>query len=248
MIVCDTGPLVAAADRDDRHNRACTDLLTGLHLARRTILVPAPVIAEVLSGSAPSAGRSWSQSGTRRELRQLKHRGDDEVRIVPCPTELTALLRHRARDDSGGPAVSRRARRPALGEHVLPDLGAGSCEGAHPGGGCFSPGPPALRPAARGSVDAAQRRRPSTPGHRLGRAQCRRTPTGVREVRRRPGGRLAATGGGDSPRMGADQDQAACRPWIPVESRTEWNTSRQRKTGPCPHFRWSRDGFGWCGG
>lgn len=47
MIVCDTGPLVAAADRDDAHNRACTDLLTGLHLARRTILVPAPVVAEV---------------------------------------------------------------------------------------------------------------------------------------------------------------------------------------------------------
>ena len=47
MIVCDTGPLVAAADRDDQHNRACTDLLTGLHLARRPILVPAPVVAEV---------------------------------------------------------------------------------------------------------------------------------------------------------------------------------------------------------
>ena len=47
MIVCDTGPLVAAADRDDDHNRACTDLFTGLHLARRQILVPAPVVAEV---------------------------------------------------------------------------------------------------------------------------------------------------------------------------------------------------------
>jgi predicted nucleic acid-binding protein len=47
VIVCDTGPLVAAADRDDQHNRACTDLFTGLHLARRAILVPAPVVAEV---------------------------------------------------------------------------------------------------------------------------------------------------------------------------------------------------------
>ncbi|MGL5850826.1 MAG: type II toxin-antitoxin system VapC family toxin [Phycicoccus sp.] len=47
MIVCDTGPLVAAADRDDGHNRACTDLFTGLHLARRQVLVPAPVVAEV---------------------------------------------------------------------------------------------------------------------------------------------------------------------------------------------------------
>ena len=47
MIVCDTGPLVAAADRSDADNRACTDLFTGLHLARRPILVPAPVVAEV---------------------------------------------------------------------------------------------------------------------------------------------------------------------------------------------------------
>ena len=47
MIVCDTGPLDAAADRDDQHNRTCTDLFTGLHLARRAILVPAPVVAEV---------------------------------------------------------------------------------------------------------------------------------------------------------------------------------------------------------
>jgi len=42
-----TGPLMAAADRDDQHNRACTDLITGLHLARRAILVPAPAVAEV---------------------------------------------------------------------------------------------------------------------------------------------------------------------------------------------------------
>ena len=47
MIICDTGPLVAAADRGDADNRACTDLFTGLHLARRPILVPAPVVAEV---------------------------------------------------------------------------------------------------------------------------------------------------------------------------------------------------------
>jgi integrase len=46
-----------------------------------------------LSTSAPSAGRSWSESGTRREPRQLKHRGTEEVRIVPCPPDLTALLR-----------------------------------------------------------------------------------------------------------------------------------------------------------
>lgn len=46
-----------------------------------------------LSTSAPSAGRSWSRSGTRREPRELKHRATDEVRIVPSPPELTAILR-----------------------------------------------------------------------------------------------------------------------------------------------------------
>ena len=47
MIVCDTGPLVAAAIRDDADNHACTELFTGLHLAGRQVLVPAPVVAEV---------------------------------------------------------------------------------------------------------------------------------------------------------------------------------------------------------
>lgn len=56
MIICDTGPLVAAADRDEEHNRACTDLLTSLHLAGRAILVPAPVVAEVGYLLARTAG------------------------------------------------------------------------------------------------------------------------------------------------------------------------------------------------
>lgn len=47
MIVCDTGPLVAAAIVDDAHHRECVDLFTALHLAGRRILVPGPVIAEV---------------------------------------------------------------------------------------------------------------------------------------------------------------------------------------------------------
>lgn len=47
MILCDTGPLVAAALSNDDHHRACVDLLTGLHLAGRPLLLPAPVTAEV---------------------------------------------------------------------------------------------------------------------------------------------------------------------------------------------------------
>jgi integrase len=43
--------------------------------------------------SSPAVGRAWSNSGERRERRQLKHRGDNEVRLVPCAPPLTRLLR-----------------------------------------------------------------------------------------------------------------------------------------------------------
>jgi predicted nucleic acid-binding protein len=47
VILCDTGPIVAAALVGDDHHRACVDLFTGLHLANRQLLVPATVVAEV---------------------------------------------------------------------------------------------------------------------------------------------------------------------------------------------------------
>ena len=63
-------------------------------LRKEALAIPSAGWGELyLSTSAPSAGRSWSESGTRREPRQLKHRGTEEVRIVPCPPDLTALLR-----------------------------------------------------------------------------------------------------------------------------------------------------------
>jgi len=46
----------------------------------------------LLSGSAPIAGAAWTDSGDRRDRRQLKHRGKGEVRSVPCPPPLTTLL------------------------------------------------------------------------------------------------------------------------------------------------------------
>lgn len=47
MILCDTGPLVAAALSNDQDHHACTELLTSMHLAGRDLLIPAPVVAEV---------------------------------------------------------------------------------------------------------------------------------------------------------------------------------------------------------
>jgi predicted nucleic acid-binding protein len=47
MLLCDTGPLVAAGLSRDPDHHACVDLFTGMHLAGRPMLVPAPVVAEV---------------------------------------------------------------------------------------------------------------------------------------------------------------------------------------------------------
>jgi predicted nucleic acid-binding protein len=46
VILCDTGPLVAAAIANDANHTACVDLFTSLHLAGRPLLVPGLVVAE----------------------------------------------------------------------------------------------------------------------------------------------------------------------------------------------------------
>jgi hypothetical protein len=61
VIVCDTGPLVAAALSRDPDHRRCVDLFTGLHLANRQMVLPAPVVAEV-TGSGSRWGNSETQS------------------------------------------------------------------------------------------------------------------------------------------------------------------------------------------
>ena len=47
MILVDSGPLIAAAIKRQPANHACIELFTGLRLARRKLLVPATVAAEV---------------------------------------------------------------------------------------------------------------------------------------------------------------------------------------------------------
>jgi hypothetical protein len=47
VIVCDTGPLVAAALSNDADHPACVRLFTELHAAGRELLIPATVVAEV---------------------------------------------------------------------------------------------------------------------------------------------------------------------------------------------------------
>jgi predicted nucleic acid-binding protein len=47
VIVCDTSPLAAAALSNDADHKACVELFTALHAARRELLVPATVVAAV---------------------------------------------------------------------------------------------------------------------------------------------------------------------------------------------------------
>lgn len=67
MIVCDTGPLVAAALSNDADHAACVRLLTDMHAAGRDLLVPATVTAEVGYLLAREAG-AWVESLVLRSL------------------------------------------------------------------------------------------------------------------------------------------------------------------------------------
>jgi integrase len=47
-----------------------------------------------LRTATPDAGSDWTDDGSQRERRQLKHRAEGDSRIVPVHPELTAILRH----------------------------------------------------------------------------------------------------------------------------------------------------------
>ena len=47
MIICDTGPLVAAALSNDADHAACVRLFNDMHAASRDLLIPVTVTAEV---------------------------------------------------------------------------------------------------------------------------------------------------------------------------------------------------------
>ncbi len=62
-------------------------------LAKLHLVLPAEGWGEFnLNVAEPHAGKEWTDSGENRDRRQLKQRARGEVRTVPCPPELTALL------------------------------------------------------------------------------------------------------------------------------------------------------------
>jgi integrase len=62
-------------------------------LAKPNLSLPATGWGELhLERAKPYAGKEWTNTGEARDDRQLKQREINEVRTVPCPPELTALL------------------------------------------------------------------------------------------------------------------------------------------------------------
>lgn len=69
----------------------------------------------LLSETAPIAGAAWTDSGDRRDRRQLKQRAKGEVRHVPSPPPLTVILREHL-DEFGTAGDGRLFRNLAGGE------------------------------------------------------------------------------------------------------------------------------------
>lgn len=82
-----------------------------LNLRKSNLLIPAEEGwgELVFDESLPSVGAAWSDSGTRRETRPLKHRAEGETRSAPCPPELTRLL-HEHLERYGTDAAGRLFR------------------------------------------------------------------------------------------------------------------------------------------
>lgn len=80
MILCDTGPIVAAALATDDDHHACVELFTGMHLAGRSLLVPGPVVAEVGYLLAREAG-------ARVEALFLRALADGDFQLIDLHAE-----------------------------------------------------------------------------------------------------------------------------------------------------------------
>lgn len=80
MILCDSGPLFAAADRKDADHHACVEMFTGLRLARRRLLVPSTVVAEV-------GYMLQTKVGAFAEAAFLQAIGDGDLELVDLKAE-----------------------------------------------------------------------------------------------------------------------------------------------------------------
>lgn len=57
----------------------------------------------LLTGAQPRSGSQWTDDGSVRERRELKHRAKDETRTVPMHPELVTLIRDHIKEFGAGP-------------------------------------------------------------------------------------------------------------------------------------------------
>jgi hypothetical protein len=144
-----------------------------------------------LAASAPRAGRDWTDDGTARQARGLKHRAQHETRSIPIPPVLVQILR--AHLKRYGTTPDGRIFRTARGG-IIQDS-AYSADWAAARAAALTPpstppaGPPPLRPAPRRRLPVAELRRPRHRSRPPRRAQRRRPAQDLRPLHRRPGRR-----------------------------------------------------------
>ena len=170
------------------------------HLRVRDCLLPESGWGELIRlGSTASAGSAWTDTGQANEDRQLKHRGVSDTRPVPASPELVEILRQHIEtfpmSPDGRLFVTRvgRAGVPLPQPFTKPLSMGTTCRvwtaarAAAFTEAEYAP-PLAKRPYGlrHAGIDLAECWRPTKPGRRVGRAQRRCPPQGLRRVRRSP--------------------------------------------------------------
>jgi Aminotransferase class I and II len=145
-----------------------------------------------LTASAARAGRDWTDDGTSRQARGLKHRARNETRSVPIPPVLVEMLRSHLR--AWGTAPDGRLFRTSRGGLIQDSAYSAVWQGAraaalNPRPARIAPRPAPLRRPPRRCIPLAQLRRPRHRGRPPRRALRRRPPNGLRPLHRRPGRR-----------------------------------------------------------
>ena len=144
----------------------------------------------VLAASASRAGTAWTDDGTARQERGLKHRADNETRTIPIPPELVRLLR--AHIKRYGTTPDGRIFQTARGG-ILQDSGYNEVwtearkKALTPAQYSVAARPPPLRPAARGGVAVAELRGARHRGRPPRRARRRGPAQDLRPLHRRAG-------------------------------------------------------------
>jgi hypothetical protein len=162
-------------------------------LATRNLALPRQGWGELhVERAEPYAGREWTDSGHSRDRRPLKQRARGEVRAVPCPPELTAALHAHIAEFGVQPDGRLFVGERNGGELPTVTIGRAWRRAGRPRSPPRSPPRPwprRLRPAARGRVHLAQRRRAADHGGRVGGALGRGPAADLRQV---PGRRPCA--------------------------------------------------------